>query len=692
MPVWVLDRNEHVAAILDNGPAGACPFFNDTFTEQLDGVIKYELTVPLDHPNTEYLVEENYLAILDLDNIFRLFRIKRTGEKSGRNGERTLYVYAENAALELYHAVADPFSYASVSLSSATSAVLGGTRWSVGIMEDATNRQFVVTRHITKMKALAQIAVTWGMELRYRVTIDNGKVTGRYVDMLARRGAANGKTFTYAKDLEEITRTKDSSGLYTALVGVGKTDRDGVFLDFADVEWSTALGDPVDKPLGQNWVGDPDALQNHGLPHGGTLVHLMGIHQDSSEDNASELLASTWEKLQEVNTPKLTYQVDVGLLESLPPQTPNYVDGQFEHEKVRLGDDVIVKDFTFDPPLAVEARVIEAKISLSDNKKNTVTLGNFRTLVVDSVDPRSIEKYVYEGEGAFLRDTAPSTTVVAAYNSKYPERADYRCDGTDDDVQIRQAIVDAATIGGSVLLLDGDYYLGAWLELENGVFFKGQGQSTVIHTGGYEIGPGYYASSDLRWADMTIDMPAGTYWAMYIYSCNGGFVDNVHFVGVGDGVALIFAETDSPVVVRDCSFTNINGAILIDRWVGDHSYTPITGNMQIKGCTFVDCITYGIRSEGGEHVSITGNRFEGCALSSSYGSIYAGPFGYTGNDISITDNTIDVSAGSAYSIVVVAAAGPFMKDVVVANNRIIGGGSGASGGWGKRPRIGGEWR
>ncbi|HEY8416179.1 MAG TPA: phage tail protein, partial [Thermaerobacter sp.] len=189
--------------------------------------------------------------------------------------------------------------------------------------------------------------------------------------------------------------------LVTAMIGLGRADENGVRLTFADVTWSKASGDPADKPAGQDWVGDEDALQRWGLPGG---RHIFGIYDDPDEEDPNELLQKTWNALQQRVNSRYTYEVEVALLERLaeqvePAREPEYYslqaqfyaqfDGQplprgasgWEHEAVRLGDTVTIHDTSVDPPLVLEARVIEVQRSYVDPTRDKVVLGYYRPLI-----------------------------------------------------------------------------------------------------------------------------------------------------------------------------------------------------------------------------------------------------------------------------------------------------------------------
>src|SRR5690606_8463150 len=93
-------------------------------------------------------------------------------------------------------------------------------------------------------------------------------------------------------------------------------------------EWRKENGDPVDKPLGQDWVGTEEALQQFGRPDGmGGLVHRERVIEFEDEEDPVRLLERTWEAYKQMSVPVVSYELDVINLET--------VKG-YEHEMVRL--------------------------------------------------------------------------------------------------------------------------------------------------------------------------------------------------------------------------------------------------------------------------------------------------------------------------------------------------------------------
>ena len=203
--------------------------------------------------------------------------------------------------------------------------------------------------------------------------VDREVVANRYVDLLVRRGADTNKRYEYTKDIRTLKRTIDRSGIKTALYGRGKgeeTENNGYSrkVTFEFVEWSKANGDPLDKPYGQKWLGDPDALVQFGRKG----RHRFGAIDVDSVDPLI-IIDETYKALLQVNKPLYTIEVEGQDLEIVG----------LSHEAVRLGDTVFIIDKTFKPVLRVEARVIEIRTSMSQPENIKVVLGNFLPLSTD---------------------------------------------------------------------------------------------------------------------------------------------------------------------------------------------------------------------------------------------------------------------------------------------------------------------
>jgi|GEM_PF-1839975 phage minor structural protein, N-terminal region len=363
--LYIFDQTEKLITTLPEGS-----FSNPVHREVLNGENSFQFTIPA---GSEYVVEGNLVGFRDLDGYWQIFEIKRLVDAHGDSLTRT--AYCEHILYELLDDIVTD-KRPSADATAALAGMLENTRWQVGIVDDlgasSTNAYYEAA-----LSGIQKVADAWHGELRWRIIISNSQITERRVDLLAMRGSDTGKQFVYSKDTLSIEREEDISGVYTAMYGRGKgveTDSGegyGRRLTFEEVEWST-LTDPTDKPAGQEWVGDPEALAQWGRPGG---RHRYGVYTNEDQTDPAALLQETWDALQTAKIPRVTYSLDVISLEQLTG---------YEHEAVRLGDLVRVIDREFRPELVVSARIIELERDLLAPENTKVTLGSFAPSIVET--------------------------------------------------------------------------------------------------------------------------------------------------------------------------------------------------------------------------------------------------------------------------------------------------------------------
>jgi len=356
--IFILNSDEKVVGILtNNGNPNSCPYFDDVLKESIEvGAATYEFYVPSNHDVADTIQEGGYVVRADLDGNLRMFSIMQVEETHGSENKK--YVYAEDAGLELLNDIVRPATYENKNQDEILDIVLLGSRWKRGETEYLGFDTFTFENYDNVLATLQSIAKQLNGELSFRVEIKNGEVSGRYVDLVKQRGTDTKKRFTYSKDIVSIKRKVDMSNVVTALVGVGSNDT-----NFKSIEY-TKSANGFDKPLNQDWVGDPDALQRWGKKG----KHIFGKFEYDTTDPKT-LLDKTWEQLQTLKEPSITYEMDVALLERL---------AGIEHEKVRIGDTVYIIDETFSPALYLEARVLELETCFSDPSNDKCTLGNYK--------------------------------------------------------------------------------------------------------------------------------------------------------------------------------------------------------------------------------------------------------------------------------------------------------------------------
>ncbi|SCV23874.1 Phage minor structural protein [Bacillus cereus] len=365
--IIITDPYGRQKTILTNHLPKTPRFFGDGHQEQLDGLLTYQFATLASDPATVHLEAGNHVIVRNKDRKLMLFTIIRTREER-RDGKYIRTVFAENAAVDdLYtHIVAGELLTA-VSAKDAATKVLEGTGWKLGMIDYAGLQNIDLNEYPTALAALHKIRDTYGLEMEFTVNFVGTQVRERFVHLVKKRGNVSGKRFTYGKDLLGVTREVDRSDLATAIIPVGKSDETGKRLT---IEAFENIHDGYVSPKGQNWVGDDNALQQFGK----NGKHLFKRLDLSSVDNEYELMKLAVEELRRVMKPRMTYEVSVLLLEQLTG---------YKHEKVRLGDTILVKDATFEPALAVQARVIEIYRSYTDPTKDSVVLGEFVPIIID---------------------------------------------------------------------------------------------------------------------------------------------------------------------------------------------------------------------------------------------------------------------------------------------------------------------
>lgn len=308
----------------------------------------------------QFIVEENQVVFRDHEGDLRLYVVKEVDDIDNIDGAETTAT-CEPAFMELRENIVVDRRFVDQTADKALDAALENTRWSgkveVDLFKATTNFYY-----IDSVEAIEKIVSTWGGEIKDVVTFDleTNKITAREIIIKQRLGADNGLRFEIDHNMEEIQRTVLSYPL-TAMYGRGSSleleDEEGEatgghsrYIDFADVEWKESNGDPVDKPIGQKWVGDPKALEAYGRLHNGKLLHRYGIFSNQDYEVEGELLQATWEALQEAQQVEVNYQLKVYLM----------------GKSVSLGDTAQAIDRQFARPIEIQTRIIALEYDLLD--------------------------------------------------------------------------------------------------------------------------------------------------------------------------------------------------------------------------------------------------------------------------------------------------------------------------------------
>lgn len=350
--IFVLNRNEKVVGVLRNSGHKNTAFFDDLLVEDLQtGAETFNATIIPKGDVATHLVIGNYLAFMK-DGAYKLFQIMETDESHSD----TMYidVYSECAGLELINDVNRGFIHPSATLKRFATSLLENTSWKVGNIPIEINTTLDVDiKENSVYNILQEYASKYGYEVDFRVEINSGRVSSKYVDFFSHRGKVTGKRFTYNRDIDGINRKTSGENLYTALIGRGNNG-----LTFRDT-----LVHGIEKPVGQDFIGDQEAFNRYN----NNGRHIMGIFNFPT-DSPEELLHQTYKHLQKVKEPRVDYDVSVLLLGQLLGETWN---------GVKLGDTITIFDSEFIPTIQLAARVSKLETSMTNPSINKCTLSNF---------------------------------------------------------------------------------------------------------------------------------------------------------------------------------------------------------------------------------------------------------------------------------------------------------------------------
>lgn len=237
--------------------------------------------------------------------------------------------------------------------------ILDGSRWQLGTV-NIQRRYTGNFYYVTRKEAISKLIEATQIEIKPRLEFSRGKITGRYLDVFTRLGGRNGKVFVHGRDLLTVSEKKSQGAIYTAVVGRGKgeeTDTGGYGrrITFKDVEWRRTSGQPVDKPVGQEYVEIPAMTKLYGFEKG--TKPRIKIVEFQDEEDKEKLLRLSYEWLEKNSRMQVEYSakvLNVGNLE--------------------LGDTVGI----FNPKLGIkyETRVFKVKRNLVDNKLTEFGIGD----------------------------------------------------------------------------------------------------------------------------------------------------------------------------------------------------------------------------------------------------------------------------------------------------------------------------
>lgn len=298
------------------------------FSLTTENYISDRLTVEMKALKDDELAKLEYMAIQSIDDThkFHYFYIAQGNTK----GDITTLVGVQSGIEELRKTVVYDKRPTDQRARPVIEWLLTGTNWPPRFIAE-TNPKSTNFYYISTFDALKKVCKVWGLEMQFFVELNGAQIGARYIDFKRKIGEAVGKRVVYGHNALEILQEVEKTNLYTALVGRGKgeqvssaedtgKDADGYGrkINFEEVVWSKAKGDPLDKPLGQKYLEIPEMTAKYGIKQpDGKMRPKIGFVEFSEEEDKNELIKQTYEALIEASRPKLTLKTSTVYLKGV---------------------------------------------------------------------------------------------------------------------------------------------------------------------------------------------------------------------------------------------------------------------------------------------------------------------------------------------------------------------------------------
>ena len=338
------------------------------FSLTTENYVSDRLTVEMKALKDDELEKLEYMAIQSIDDThkFHYFYIAQENTK----GDITTLIGVQSGIEELRKTVVYDKRPTDQRARPVIEWLLAGTNWTPRFIAE-TNPKSTNFYYISTFDALKKVCKVWGLEMQFFVEMNGAQIGARYIDFKRKIGEAVGKRVVYGHNALEILQEVEKTNLYTALVGRGKgeqvssaedtgKDADGYGrkINFEEIVWSKAKGDPLDKPLGQKYLEIPEMTAKYGIKQpDGKMRPKIGFVEFSEEEDKNELIKQTYEALIESSRPKLTLKTSTVYLKG-----------------VQIGDTIRV--VRHDRHLDYDTRIFEITFNRLNNESSDIKLGD----------------------------------------------------------------------------------------------------------------------------------------------------------------------------------------------------------------------------------------------------------------------------------------------------------------------------
>lgn len=236
----------------------------------------------------------------------------------------------------------------------AAGEALTGTGWQLGRLTGDGSVRAQDAYYTTCWAALKTISAAAKVRIVPYFEFAQGEITARKVDVLDKTPVFGGLIYTRKKGAKNIHITKEGIP-YGRVYPVGRIISSGdppERVTIADVEWSAAGGNPVDKPKGQTWIELPGAISSAAY-----------VYTDNREEDPQVLAEKAFDDLLEKQNPHATGTAIIGDMRRMPG---------YEHTAVQMWELVVIRT---EEGISVEATVTNIERYYVHTELTKITVG-----------------------------------------------------------------------------------------------------------------------------------------------------------------------------------------------------------------------------------------------------------------------------------------------------------------------------
>lgn len=306
-----------------------------------------------------FIIKGSGSAFLDKENTYdSLYQIIETEFDTLNN---SLYIYAEDAGLDLINRIAGPSTQTDKTLQQMLNTFIP-TGWSIKLYGTPTEtKSYKWDGENTVVERIKSVASLFGCEIFYSFVIERMEITERRINVIKKRGSTEPVAqLRLGKDINNIVTKKSISNLATAFTVVGGTPSNSstpINLKGYSYSYTDSKGDTYTVNTTNGQMRNVTQMKKWASVLDTDGLILKRFTYDTT--NKATLAGQARAALQKVCYPEVNYECTII---NLP-------------EGVNVGDRINIIDTEGD--LYLEARILQLIVSVT-NKSVEATLGEYK--------------------------------------------------------------------------------------------------------------------------------------------------------------------------------------------------------------------------------------------------------------------------------------------------------------------------